>query len=59
MQLDISTQRLQQELLHNRENRENEILELDNLEAALDRLLAAIKKRSVPGALLVRGGVID
>jgi phosphonopyruvate decarboxylase len=36
-----------------------EILEPDNLEPALDRLLAAIKERSVPGALLVRAGVIS
>ena len=36
-----------------------EILEPDNLEAALDRLLPAIEQRSVPGALLVRAGVIS
>ena len=36
-----------------------EILEPDNLEPALDRLLAAINGRSVPGALLVRAGVIS
>ena len=36
-----------------------EILEKDNLEPALDRLLAAIEKRSAPGALLVRAGVIE
>ena len=35
-----------------------EILESDNLEAALDRLLTAINERSIPGALLVRAGVI-
>jgi sulfopyruvate decarboxylase TPP-binding subunit len=35
-----------------------EILEPDNLEAALDRLLANIRERSVPGALLVRSEVI-
>ncbi len=35
-----------------------EILEPDNLEPALDRLLAEIKARSVPGALLVRAEVI-
>ena len=35
-----------------------EILEPDNLDAALDLLLAAIQQRSVPGALLVRAGVI-
>ena len=35
-----------------------EILEPDNLDAALDRLLEAIEKRSVPGALLVRAGVV-
>ena len=36
-----------------------EILEPGNLESALDRLLAAIKEQSVPGALLVRAGVIE
>ncbi len=36
-----------------------EILEPDNLEAALDRLLPVIEQRSVPGALLVRAGVIS
>lgn len=36
-----------------------EILEADNLEPALDRLLAAIENHSVPGALLVRAGVIE
>ena len=36
-----------------------EILEPDNLDTALDRLLAAIKERSTPGALLVRAGVIS
>ncbi len=36
-----------------------EILEPDNLDTALDRLLADIKDRSVPGALLVRAGVIS
>ncbi|MBO19194.1 MAG: sulfopyruvate decarboxylase subunit alpha [SAR202 cluster bacterium] len=36
-----------------------EILEEDNLDSSLDRLLAAIKERSVPGALLVRAGVIQ
>ena len=36
-----------------------EILEPDNLDTALDRLLAAIKERSAPGALLVRAGVIS
>ncbi len=36
-----------------------EILEPDNLESALDRLLTAIRERSVPGALLVRAGVIS
>jgi len=35
-----------------------EIPEADNLASALDRLLAAIEDRSVPGALLVRAGVI-
>ncbi len=36
-----------------------ELLESDNLESALDRLLATIIERSVPGALLVRAGVIQ
>ncbi len=36
-----------------------EILEPDNLDTALDRLLETIKERSVPGALLVRAGVIS
>jgi hypothetical protein len=36
-----------------------EILEPDNLEPTMDRILAAIKERSVPGALLVRAGVIS
>ncbi len=36
-----------------------EILEPDNLELALDRLLGAIEVHSVPGALLVRAGVIE
>jgi len=36
-----------------------EILEPDNLDTALDRLLATIKERSAPGALLVRAGVIS
>ena len=36
-----------------------EVLEPDNLDAALDRLLATIKERSIPGALLVRAGVIS
>ena len=35
-----------------------EIPESDNLVPALDRLLAVIEARSVPGALLVRAGVI-
>ena len=35
-----------------------EIPESDNLASALDRLLAVIEARSVPGALLVRAGVI-
>jgi sulfopyruvate decarboxylase TPP-binding subunit len=35
-----------------------EIPESDNLASALDRLLAVIAARSVPGALLVRAGVI-
>ena len=36
-----------------------QILEEDNLESVLDRLLAAIEEQSVPGALLVRAGVIE
>mgnify|MGYP000032321828 CR=1 FL=1 len=36
-----------------------EVLESDNLESALDRLLGAIQEQSVPGALLVRAGVIE
>ena len=36
-----------------------QILETDNLESVLDRLLAAIEEQSVPGALLVRAGVIE
>ncbi len=36
-----------------------EVLNPDNLEPALDRLLAAIEERSAPGALLVRAGVIQ
>ena len=36
-----------------------EILEPDNLDTALDRLLTTIKERSTPGALLVRAGVIS
>ncbi|MCZ6789889.1 MAG: thiamine pyrophosphate-binding protein [Chloroflexi bacterium] len=36
-----------------------EVLETDNLESALDRLLTAIKEQSVPGALLVRAGVFE
>ena len=36
-----------------------EILEPDSLEPALDRLLAAIEEHSVPGALLVRAGVVE
>jgi phosphonopyruvate decarboxylase len=35
------------------------ILEADNLEAVLDPLLVAMKEQSVPGALLVRAGVIE
>ncbi|SUZ48690.1 uncharacterized protein METZ01_LOCUS1544 [marine metagenome] len=35
------------------------ILKPDNLGAAVDHLLADIKERSVPGALLVRSGVIS
>ena len=37
----------------------HEELEPDNLESALDRLLGAIEEQSVPGALLVRAGVIE
>ncbi|MDP7587491.1 MAG: thiamine pyrophosphate-binding protein [Dehalococcoidia bacterium] len=36
-----------------------EILEPDNLDSATDSLLASIKGRSIPGALLVRAGVIS
>ena len=36
-----------------------EVPEPDDLESALDRLLSAIRERSVPGALLVRAGVIE
>ncbi len=36
-----------------------EVLEPDNLESILDRLLASIGKQSVPGALLVRAGMIE
>ncbi len=36
-----------------------QILEADNLESVLDPLLAAIEEQSVPGALLVRAGVIE
>ena len=36
-----------------------EVLEPGELEPALDRLLAAISRRSVPGALLVRPGVLE
>ena len=36
-----------------------EILEPDNLDTVLDRLLNAIGERSVPGALLIRTGVIE
>ena len=35
-----------------------EILEPDNLASTLDRLLTTMHERSVPGALLVRAGVI-
>ena len=37
----------------------HETLETDNLESALDRLLSAIEEHSVPGALLVRAGVVE
>ena len=36
-----------------------EILEPDNLDSALDRLLSEMNEHSVPGALLVRAGVIE
>ena len=36
-----------------------EILGPDNLDSATDSLLASIKGRSIPGALLVRAGVIS
>ncbi len=36
-----------------------EVLEPENLESVLDRLLASIGKQSVPGALLVRAGIIE
>ena len=36
-----------------------EVLEPGNLESALDRLLDAIARLSVPGALLVRSGVLE
>ncbi len=36
-----------------------EILEVDSLEPALDRLLATMEQHSVPGALLVRAGVLE
>lgn len=36
-----------------------EVLEPGELESTLDRLLGAIKRRSVPGALLVRPGVLE
>ena len=36
-----------------------EVPEPDQLADALDRLLAEIHKRSVPGALLIRPGVVD
>jgi sulfopyruvate decarboxylase TPP-binding subunit len=35
------------------------VLEPDNLGPALDRLLAAIEEHSVPGALLVREGLVE
>ena len=36
-----------------------EILEPDNLNSSLDRVLAAMEEHSIPGALLVRAGVIE
>jgi len=36
-----------------------EILEPDNLKSALESLVSIMGKRSVPGALLVRSGVIQ
>ena len=35
-----------------------EIMEPDNLSSALDRLLSAMEQQSVPGALLIRAGLI-
>lgn len=35
------------------------VLEPDNLEQALDELVAAMDERSIPGSLLVRGGLIS
>ncbi len=35
-----------------------ETMEPDSLEADLDRLLAKIRQHSIPGALLVRSGMI-
>ena len=37
----------------------SEVLEPDKLESTLDSLLGAIQKQSVPGALLVRPGVLQ
>jgi hypothetical protein len=34
-------------------------MEPDNLESDLDGLLARIKKESVPGALIIRSGMIS
>ena len=36
-----------------------EVPEPDSVESSLDRLLASIEQKSVPGALLVRAGVIE
>ena len=36
-----------------------EILELDNLDESLDRLLETMSRQSIPGALLVRAGIIQ
>lgn len=35
------------------------LLEEDNLESSLDGLIAEMDQRSIPGALLVRGGIVS
>ena len=35
------------------------LIEQDNLEASLDDLIAEMDERSIPGALLVRGGIVS